>query len=115
MTLLDEFRSACRVLNKVRESDGMGGYRVTWQEGVEFSAAFEYMGSAETIIAEKQGTARTYRIYVPRSLSLDYHDVFRRISDGAVFRVTNVGVDRQTPSTTALDLRLIECERWELS
>lgn len=115
MSLLDEFREECVVLNKTRVSDGLGGYSIAWTEGAGFSAAFEYDGSTQAIIAEKQGFTRSYRLFVPRSLELDYHDVFRRVSDGAVFRVTNPGVDRATPKSAGLDLRLIECERWELT
>lgn len=114
MSLLEEFREDCHVLEKTRTPDGLGGYTVAWTDGAPFHAAFEYESAPEVTVAEKQGVARTYRIYVPRSLLLDVHDVFKRDSDGAVFRVTNSGVDRKTPASAALDLRLIECERWEL-
>jgi hypothetical protein len=115
MSLIDEMREGCVLLTKTRVSDGLGGYIVVWEEGVTFYPAFQYDGSTAAIVAEKQGLSRSYSIYVPRSMELDYHDVFRRLSDGATFRVTNPGVDRNTPQSAALDLRLIECERWELT
>lgn len=114
MSLMDSFASECVLLVKTTVKDGYGGYRTAWVDGVVFSASFEYMASPEVIIAEKQGVARTYRVYVSKSLDLEYHEAFRRVSDGQVFRVVNSGVDRHTPETSTLDKRLVEVEKWVL-
>ena len=114
MSLLDQYTSECVLLVKNREPDGLGGYKTAWTDGAHFFPAWEYIGSAEMLIAEQAGTSRTYRIYVPKSLDLDYHEAFRRLDDGQVFRVTNTGTDRATPATSRLNKRLIEVEKWEL-
>lgn len=114
MSLLDEYTSDCVTLVKTRSDDGLGGYTTAWVEGIRFSPAWEYMGSAETVVAEQNGTARTYRIYVDKTLDLDYHEAFKRLEDNQVFRVTNTGVDRATPASSRLNRRLIEVEKWEI-
>ena len=92
----------------------MGGYRTVWTVGVAFDAAWEYESAPEIIVAEKQGVARTYRIYVDKTLDLDYHEVFRRKDNGQIYRVTNPGTDRMTPGFSRLNRRLIEVEQWPL-
>ena len=114
MSLMDEFREECVLLVKTRIPDGLGGYTVQWAEGMKINPAFEYDASTQAIVAEKQGYSRSYTIYVPKEIDLDYHDVMKRLSDGMVFRVTNPGPDRNTPASSRLDQRMIEVERWEL-
>lgn len=114
MSLMDSFASDCVFLTKTIVGDSFGGYETVWADGVTFKASFEYSASAEMILAEKAGASRTYRIYVDKRLNLEYHDVFRRVEDGQVFRVTNAGTDRHTPESSTLDKRLIEIEKWVL-
>lgn len=114
MSLMDSFASDCVLLTKTTVKDGYGGYKQVWVDGITFPASFEYMASPEMIIAEKQGVARTYKAYVDKGLNLEYHEAFRRVSDGQVFRVTNPGTDRHTPETSTLDKRLVEVEKWVL-
>ena len=114
MSLLDAYGDECQLLEKTRQPDGQGGYTVAWMDGVKFTAAWEYESSPQVIIAEQQGVNRVYRIYVDKSLGLDYHDVIKRLSDGTTFRVTNPGTDRHTPASSGLNKRLIEIEKWEL-
>ena len=114
MSLLDAYSNDCTLLTKTRSSDGQGGYTTVWVDGISFKAAWEYQSAPEVIIAEQQGTNRVYRIYVDKALDLEYHEAFRRESDGQIFRVTNPGVDRNTPASSNLDKRLIEIEKWEL-
>lgn len=114
MSLMDSFASDCVMLIRTIVDDPFGGYETVWSEGVLFKASFEYYASAEIILAEKAGTSRAYRVYVDKTLALQYHDVFRRVEDGQIFRVTNDGTDRNTPESSNLDKRLIEVEKWVL-
>ena len=114
MSLMDAYKDECALLVKTRTPDGQGGYETVWTEGAHFDAAWEYQSAPEVIVAEQQGTARVYRIYVTKTLNLDYHEAFRRLSDGQVFRVTNPGTDRSTPPSSLLNKRLIEVEKWNL-
>ena len=114
MSLLDEYTVECILLTKVRTDDPTGGYNLSWQESSHFNAAWEFVSAPEITVAEQQGVSRVYRIYVPRTLELDYHEAFRRTDTGDTYRVTNPGLDRKTPLTSQLDLRLIEVEKWDL-
>ena len=45
---------------------------------------------------------------------LEYHDVFRRLSDGKIFRVTSDGDDVQTPKSATFQFSRVTAEEWEL-
>lgn len=114
MSLLDEYKVPCVLLVKTRTADPVGGYQTSWAESTLFDAAWEYESAPEITVAEQQGVARTYRIYVDKTLDLDYHEAFRRTDNGQVYRVVNPGTDRKTPGFSRLNKRLIEVEKWEL-
>jgi len=114
MSLLDEYTVKCVLLTKTRTDDPVGGYTVAWVDGTEFDAAWEYVSATEMTVAEQQGVSRVYRIYVDKTLDLEYHEVFRRKDDSQIYRVTNPGTDRKTPRFSRLNRRLIEVEKWEL-
>lgn len=114
MSLMDEYNVPCVLLVKTRTDDPVGGYKTDWVDGVTFDAAWEYESAPEITVAEQQGVSRTYRIYVDKTLDLDFHEVFRRTDNGQIYRVTNPGTDRKTPSFSTLNKRLIEVEKWQL-
>ena len=114
MSLLDEYTVKCVLLVKTRTDDPVGGYSVAWVDGVKFNAAWEYESAPEITVAEQQGVNRVYNIYVDKTLDLDYREVFRRTDNNQIYRVTNPGTDRKTPSFSRLNRRLIEVEKWEL-
>ena len=114
MSLMDEYNIECTLLIKTRVDDPVGGYKHRWVPDVSFDAAWEYQSAPEIIVAEQEGVSRIYRIYVDRTLDLDYHEVFRRKDNGQTYRVTNPGTDRKTPSFSPLGKRLIEVEQWDL-
>ena len=49
-----------------------------------------------------------------KNLTLEYHDVLRRVRDGKIFRVTSDGDDSYTPASATLDMRQVTCEEWKL-
>jgi len=113
-SLMDEYTVDCVLLVKTRTDDPVGGFNSVWTEGVHFRAAWEYESAPEITVAEQQGVARTYRIYVDKTLDLDYHEAFRRADNGQIYRVINPGTDRKTPDFSRLNKRLIEVEKWKL-
>lgn len=113
-SLMDEYAVPCVLLVKTRVEDPVGGYKTSWVDGLQFDAAWEYESAPEITVAEQQGVARTYRIYVDKTLDLDYHEAFRRTDNSQIYRVTNPGTDRKTPRFSRLNKRLIEVEKWEL-
>lgn len=114
MSLLAEAMDTCTMLDKVTVDDGLGGYRRTWHDGVQFPAAVAFNSSIEARIADKQGVTSLYTVITKRSMTLEYHDVFRRETDGKIFRVTSDGDDQYTPQSAGLDMRAVTAEEWSL-
>lgn len=115
MSLLSEAMEQCVILNKQTEADGYGGYRTIWVDGAPFDAAIVLDTSMQARIGEKQGVTELYTITTVKELNLQYHDVFRRVSDGKIFRVTSDGDDKKTPASAHLNMRQVSAEEWELA
>jgi hypothetical protein len=115
MSLMDDFTSACVILDKKRVPDGEGGFTITWTEGAKFMAAIVLNTSIEARAAEKQGLTSLYTVSTPKNAILQYHDVFRRLYDGKVFRVTSDGDDKQTPARASISMAVVSAEEWSLA
>ena len=115
MSLLDDFSSTCVLMEKNRKPDGEGGFDTTWYEGTKFIAAVDYSMSVEARLAEKQGVTNLYTVTTSRKITLEYHDVFKRLYDGKIFRVTSDGDDKATPASSSLDMRQVTAEEWSLT
>lgn len=116
MSLLDEEMEKCTLIDKKRVPDGYGGTIVEWIDSdVKFDAAIVLDTSTEARIAEKQGVTNLYTITTRKAMNLQYHDVFRRSSDGKIFRVTSDGDDKKTPKSANLNMRQVSAEEWELT
>lgn len=114
MSLIDEMKEPCVMLDKRTVSDGMGGFTVQWVDGAAFTAAVVKDNTMQARIAEKQGVSEVYTVTVDKGLTLDFHDVFRRIADGAVFRVTSNITDSETPARATFQIGQVTAERWVL-
>lgn len=114
MSLLEEAMDQCVMLDKTTVADGYGGYRQSYTEGVEFIAALDFNTSIEARVAEAQGVTSVYTVTTPRALTLEYHDVFKRIRDNKIFRVTSDGDDKFTLQSAGLDMRQVTAEEWSL-
>lgn len=114
MSLLSEALEECTMLTKSVVNDGYGGYTTTWTEGAVFDAAIVFDTSIQARTAEAQGVSSRYTVTTKRIMHLEYHDVFRRNSDGKIFRVTSDGDDKYTPSSATLDMRQVTAEEWQL-
>lgn len=114
MSLLTDAMEACVILNKQTVDDSYGGYITRYVAGAEFQAAIVFDTSIEARVAEKQGVTSLYTVTTTKALTLEYHDVFRRYSDGKIFRVTSDGDDRYTPNSAMLNMRQVTAEEWEL-
>lgn len=112
--LIDDFNEACVLLEKTRAPDGEGGFHTAWQEGAAFSAAVVCDQSLQARVAEKQGVSSVYTVTTRKNAMLEYHDVFKRLSDGKIFRVTSDGDDVQTPKRAAFQFSQVTAEEWEL-
>lgn len=115
MSLIDVMMEDCTMLDKRTVSDAMGGFTHEWVEGATFRAAVVKDNTMAARVAEKQGVTELYTVTVDKGLSLQYHDVFRRQSDGAVFRITSNIDDSETPSVATFQIGQVTAERWELT
>ena len=115
MSLLDDAMETCVMLDKTTASDGYGGKIETWVDGAEFNAAIVFDSSMAARVASVQGVTDLYTVTTRRAFVLNYHDVFRRVRDGKIFRVTTDGDDKATPASAALDMRVVNAEEWEVT
>jgi hypothetical protein len=116
MSLLDEYikdTGKCVLLDRKTEPDGRGGIIYTYTEGAEFDAAIYLENSLEEQIAEKQGVSGIYQVTVSRTVRLEYHTIFKRLSDGKTFRVTSKD-EKKSPASSSLDMRVVRAEEYDL-
>ena len=114
MSLLDNAMTKCVLMDKSTASDGYGGYTTTWTDGAAFNAAIVYNSGVQALQAQAMGVTSLYTVTTQKAMNLQYHDVFKRISDGKVFRVTSDGDDNLTPPTASLNMRQVTAEEWSL-
>lgn len=114
MPLLSEAMENCIMLDKTTQADGYGGHITTWVEGEAFQSATVIDSSMEARIAEQRGVTAFYTVTTSKNINLQYHDVFKRIRDGKIFRVTSDGDDKLTPGSASLNMRQVTAEEWEL-
>lgn len=115
MSLLSEMMDECVMLDKTKTYDGYGGYTNVWVEGVKFQAAVTFDTSIQARAAEKQGVTNLYTVTTAKSMTLEYHEVFKRLRDNKVFRVTSDGDDKHTPASAGLNMRQVTAEEWEIT
>lgn len=115
MSLLSEAMEQCVMMDRKTEPDGYGGYISKYTEGATFQAAIVFDTSLEARVADKQGVSSLYTITTPRAMVLQYHDVFKRVGDGKVFRVTSDGDDKYTPKSATLDMRQVTAEEYMIN
>lgn len=110
MSLLDEAMESCVIMDKTTQSDGYGGVQTAWVEGAPIKAAIVFDTSMQARTAEKQGVTSLYTITTQKNIVLQYHDVFKRLRDGKIFRVTSDGDDKFTPASATLNMRQVTAE-----
>lgn len=117
MSLLDEYMQEtgkCVLLDRRTEPDGRGGIIYKYVPGAEFDAAIYLTNSLEEEKAEKQGVTGLYQVTVRRDVRLEYHTVFKRVSDGQTFRVTSKD-ESKTPASSSLNMRVVRAEEYQVT
>lgn len=110
--LIDAFMTDCVMLDKASVPDGIGGFVHEWRDGAAFQAAIVKDNTMEAKIAEKDGLTELYTVTFDKALPLEYHDAFKRVEDGAVFRVTSNVTDSKTPKVASFQFGQVSAERW---
>ena len=114
MSLIDEMMVDCKIMNHIRENDPAGGYTDTWSEGAKFPATIIKNTTTEAEIAERQGVKEIFTVVTRIDFTLAYHDVFKRISDGQIFRVTGNTKDSEAPARSTVKIGKVTAEKWVL-
>lgn len=114
MRLYETMMESCTMQDKTTVPDGLGGFGYAWVDGATFQAAITKDSSMQARVAEKQGVTEVYTVTVQKGVTLDFHDVFKRNSDGAIFRVTSNIKDSETPGVATFQIGQVTAERWEL-
>lgn len=113
MSLLSQAMEDVVLMEKKREPDGEGGFLpAVWVDGASFKAAITFNSSMEARTAEKQGVTSLYTVTVPLNCKLEYHDSFKRLRDGKVFRVTSDGDDKITPASASFQFIQVTAEEY---
>lgn len=115
MPLFEEFYEPCVLMEKKRVTDGEGGWVTRWDEGLEFDAAVVMDTTLQARVAESDGMKSVYTVTTPQNVRFDYHDAFKRLSDGKTFRVTSDPSDKTTPEVASFSFEQVTAEAWELA
>ena len=113
--LIDAFMTDCVMMDKTSVSDGIGGFVHEWAEGAAFQAAVVKDNTMQAKVAEKEGVTEVYTVTFAKSLPMEFHDLFKRLEDGAIFRVTSNVTDSKTPKVATFQFGQVSAERWELA
>lgn len=112
--LIGSMMADCAMLTPQTEPDGQGGNRTIWTEGRRFSAAIVKTGTVLSTAEGRRAAAQTYTVTTPAGVGLAFDGAFRRIEDGATFRVTSDSADSRPPACASFDFEQVTAERWEI-
>ena len=115
MSLIDEAMTPCVMIDRTTLPDGEGGTLTNWVEGAAFNAAITFDNSVEAKAAAVQGVTSLYTVTVPKRVKLEYHDVFKSLSDGKICRVTTDGDDKITPERASFQFAQVSAEEYVLA
>lgn len=113
--LIKQAMTPCVMIVKVRKPDGQGGTTTDYAEGAEFEAAITKNRTLEAVRAEKEGVTELYLVTTAKGVGLDYGETFKRMSDGAMFRVTSNAKDSETPKAASFAFERVRAERWKMT
>lgn len=114
MSLLEETMENCVMLDKTTAPDIYGSGIITiYKEGAPFMANVAFDSSTQAKIAAVQGVKNLYTVITKKTIAFAYHDIFKRLSDGKIFRITSDGNDNKTPPNAGLNMRATSAEEWQ--
>jgi len=114
MSLLEDTYENFIIMNKVKMPDGYGGYVTRYVDGITIKGVMDFDSSLQARIANEQGVHSIYTFTTKKSITLEYHDVVKRVRDEKVFRITSDGDDVFTPQGAGLNMRQVTAEEWVL-
>lgn len=114
MTMIEGMMEDFHIMDKTTANSGLLGTTAVYVDGAVIKAFARKDSSMEAKLAEKQGVTEVYTVVVNKSVHLDYHDVIKRDSDQAIFRITSNITDEKAPDASTVPIAKVSAERWEL-
>lgn len=114
MSLLSESFEDFALMQKTSVQDGEGGMDTEYTETEIFPAVANDVKSSSARVAQAITGKAAYIITTHRDVSLDFYAIIKRLSDGALFRITSLSEDNKTPISSALDIRQYDAEKWSM-
>lgn len=111
MSLLDDFKRPCVLMEKIRAPDGEGGFNTTWTEGAAFDNYQALDQSMQARIAEKQGVTSVYSALVAANFPIVFGDYFKDTGTGETYRVTSNPEEKKAPESSSFALKYFTAER----
>lgn len=93
---------------------GPFGPEVKWTEGAAFRCLLTFNSSMEARIAEQSGVKSLFSGLVEKNIPIEFHSVFKRVSDGATFRVTSEPKDDESPEIASFQVKAFTAEKYDL-
>ena len=100
------------MIDKKNETGGLGGFKTSLVEGASFKGSVVTKATTEQRQAETQIGQATYTVTVPYNVKLEYNNLFKRVEDGKIFRVTSDSVDVKTPSVATFSFNQVTAEEY---
>lgn len=110
-TVMDGFSAQYCLLKKTSEAGGLLGEKAVWEDVQRFEAAVRHDASTQAQIAEQNGTASTYTLYVDASVVLRSGDHIRRADDGLILEVTADSASCRAPAESGMHLCAVPCKK----
>ena len=114
MSALYAMASRCAQLKETDAPDGVGGFTRSFNEEPPFDAVIVKGKFGEDRAGQKASEEVEFTVIVEKDTGLSFHDVFKRLSDGAVFRMTSTLTDCAAPDVSSVPIAKGTCERWAL-
>lgn len=113
MSLVEAFYETLTILERRTTPDAYGGFTTEWVEGASFKGAVTTEATTEQRVAEKALGAVSYKVTVPRNVTLSYGDIVKR-ADESYLKITSDSQEVRTPSVAGFSFAQSTAERWEL-
>lgn len=110
--LLDEYKASFVIWHRISKDDAYGGYESVWTKGASFMGILTEDTSVTATIAGVDQKTNFYGIKVERTVPLEFHSIFQRVSDGKFFRITSGDV-LKSPRMSALDMKILSAEEFD--
>jgi len=110
--LLNEYKSSFVIWHRVSKDDDYGGYDSIWVKGASFDGILTEDTSITATVAGIDQNKNFFGIKCERTVPLEFHTIFQRVSDGRFFRITS-GEVLKSPTMSRLNMQILSAEAFD--